>query len=159
MGDYVAKYTCGTCKEYEYKVQNEKGYCSYYREYYFHDDHCNHWTENDSYSSGSGGCFMTTACCEHMGLPDDCEELTTMRTFRDTYLLNNEVGTEMVKSYYKVAPQIVEKLNAREDNGVIYKEIYQKILRIVELIKASAREDAVAEYVKLLLFAQASSAC
>lgn len=82
-----------------------------------------------------------------------------MRTFRDTYLLNNEIGTEMVKSYYKVAPQIVERLNAREDSGVIYKEIYQKILKIVELIKASAKEDAVAEYVKLLLFAQSSSAC
>lgn len=158
MGDYVVKYTCGTCKEYEYKGQNEKGYCNRYRAYYYHDDHCSHWVEGDGYSSGSSGCFLTTACCDYMGLADDCVELTIMRKFRDNYLLHNEVGEEIVKSYYKVAPQIVEKINANNNKEQIYKEIYQKILKIVELVKTEANNEAVAEYVKLLLFAQNSCA-
>ena len=28
MGDYVSENTCGTCEYYEYKGQNEKGYCN-----------------------------------------------------------------------------------------------------------------------------------
>lgn len=147
---------CGTCKEYEYQGQNAKGYCNRYRAYYYHDDSCSHWEESDNYSSGSSGCFLTTACCEQMGLADDCEELTVMREFRDSYLLRNSVGEEIVKSYYKVAPQIVEKINARNDKEKIYKEMYQKIVKIVELIKAAEGDEAVAEYVKLLLFAQKS---
>lgn len=157
MGDYVAKYTCGTCVEYEYKGQNEKGYCNRYRAYYYHDDSCSHWKEGDNYSSGSGGCFITTACCEHMGLDDDCVELTTLRRFRDNYLLHNGVGKELTQSYYRIAPEFVEKINAREDKAIIYEEIYQKIMRIVNLINSSANEDAIVEYLKLLLFAQEKS--
>lgn len=157
MGDYVAKYTCGTCREYEYKGQYEKGYCSRYRAYYYHDDSCSNWAEGDGYSSGSSGCFLTTACCDYMGLADDCEELATMRQFRDDYLLHNSVGEEIVKSYYKVAPQIVEKINTQDNKEQIYKEIYNKIIKIVKLVKMSENDDAVAEYVKLLLYAQNSS--
>ena len=156
MGDYVARYTCGTCKEYEYAGQNQKGYCNRYRCYYYHDDSCSNWVEGDNVSSGSSGCFLTTACCEYMGLEDDCIELTTMRKFRDDYLLHNNVGAEIVKLYYKVAPQIVEGINAKEDKAQIYEEMYQKIVKIVDLVKASANDEAVAEYVKLLLFAQNS---
>ena len=33
-----------------------------------------------------GLCFITTAVCEELGKPDDCEELTAFRAFRDGYL-------------------------------------------------------------------------
>ena len=47
------------------------------------------------YESISGGfrkkflglCFITTAVCQELGKPDDCEELTAFRAFRDGYLL------------------------------------------------------------------------
>ena len=53
--------------------------------------------------SAGVGCFITTVCCEYKGLADDCEELTILRKFRDTY-----VPKQLVKEYYKIAPKIVE---------------------------------------------------
>ena len=32
------------------------------------------------------GCFITTACCEALGLDDDCFELRTLRRYRDQVL-------------------------------------------------------------------------
>ena len=48
------------------------------------------WSDN----GGSGGCYLTTACVVAKNLPDDCEELTALRNFRDTYLRNHENGEE-----------------------------------------------------------------
>lgn len=158
MGDYVEKYTCGTCKYYEYKGQYEKGYCSYYKTYYYHDDHCNHWEEADGNTSGSSGCYLTTACCEFMGLSDDCVELSTMRRFRDDYLLKTEVGYELVKMYYKLAPGIVARLNTHVKKEIVYQDIYQRILTIVELVDKKQMDQAITEYINLLLFTQRSVA-
>src|SRR6185295_8850185 len=33
-----------------------------------------------------GLCFITTACAQAQGLPDDCEELTVLRGLRDDYI-------------------------------------------------------------------------
>lgn len=156
MGDYVIKYTCGTCKYYEYAGQDNKGYCNYYRSYYYHNDSCNHWEENEGSSSGSSGCFLTTACCEYHGLPDDCEELSVMRKFRDDFLMKNQIGAELVHSYYKIAPEIVEKINEKENREDIYRELFNRIQNIVKLIKDSLTDEAVAEYVKMLMYAQKS---
>ena len=35
---------------------------------------------------GKKGCFITTACTEHMQLPDNCEILEKLRKYRDNYL-------------------------------------------------------------------------
>lgn len=153
MGEYVVKYTCGTCKYYEYAGQYTKGYCNWYKSYYDHTDSCNHWDENESYS-GSGGCFLTTACCEYKGLPDNCDELKIMRKFRDSYLQKTRLGRDLIQIYYRNAPAIVERIN-REDKKVreeIYESIYKEIEKIIETIKDSKNEDAVMAYVKLMLF-------
>ncbi len=34
-----------------------------------------------------GCCYISSACCQHLGLPDDCEELETLRGFRPTRLV------------------------------------------------------------------------
>ena len=56
------------------------------------------------------GCYLTTVCVEHKGLPDNCYELETLRNFRDNYLVSSEGGKEIVQHYYKVAPEMVQKL-------------------------------------------------
>jgi len=58
--------------------------------------------------SANGGisCFLTTAACEFMGLPDDCLELETLRQFRDEH-----VPKSLVDEYYQIAPAICQKLN------------------------------------------------
>jgi hypothetical protein len=55
-------------------------------------------------------CFITTACCSLIGLPDDCWELTTLRRFRDEYLGRRPEGEAQIRLYYEVAPAILEAM-------------------------------------------------
>ena len=90
--------------------------CSYYiwrSEYYctkkeerVDEDHYRIYCRDYSYSdcpiyksdSSSGGCYLTSACTAAMGLPDDCEELSILRRFRDEWLSKQPGGKETLKS-------------------------------------------------------------
>ncbi len=150
MADWVRENTCGTCKYYEYKGQYDKGYCSWYKSYYHHDDNCNHYEKSDAYSSGSSGCFLTTACCNYKGLPDDCIELETMRRLRDDYILKQPYGEEMIRDYYKEAPDIVARIMKSKDSETILESTYNSILNIVKLIDEEKKDTAVICYMMLL---------
>lgn len=150
MSDYVVKGTCGSCSYYEYAGQYQKGYCSYYRAYYFSDDSCNHWEDNGTFSSGSSGCFLTSACCKYKGLSDDCEELQVLRNFRDSYLREKAYGPELIKCYYEDAPEIVAAIDKSDKREEIYEEIYSKVLQIKEFIEEKKYEEAVVEYMFML---------
>lgn len=148
MADYVEKYTCGTCIEYEYAGKYTKGYCKRYGTYYHHDDSCSHWEENKeaTSSSSSGGCFLSTACCKYKGLDDSCNELVTLREFRDCYIRNQSYGERLIHSYYESAPAIVQAIEQRADKEQIYEFIYKEILKINSLISTNNFGDAVIEY-------------
>ena len=150
MGDWVRDNTCGTCSYFEYAGQYEKGYCSYYRSYYQHDDSCSHYEKSDAYSSGSSGCFLTTECCDFKGLPDNCRELETMRKFRDQYILKQSYGEEMIQGYYKEAPGIVEKIKKSDDSSSILEATYNSVLKIVDLVENEKNDEAVISYMLLL---------
>ncbi len=47
-----------------------------------------------------GGCFITTACCEVLGLDDDCFELRTLRRYRDQVLAARPGGDADIARYY-----------------------------------------------------------
>ena len=60
--------------------------------------------ENKSYDEGwnhaksqEGGCFLSAACVEHAGLSDGCRELTTLRSFRDGYVVLRRLSGESNK--------------------------------------------------------------
>lgn len=72
-------------------------------------------------------CFLTTACTKYKGLPDDCDELQKLRTFRDDYMLKRPEGKAMVKEYYRIAPAIVKKL-AIDKNEEVYDFIYDELV-------------------------------
>jgi hypothetical protein len=57
-----------------------------------------------------GGCFITTACCETLGLGDDCFELRALRRYRDEVLARRPGGTGDIATYYAVAPLILARL-------------------------------------------------
>jgi hypothetical protein len=57
-------------------------------------------------------CYLTTACCEHLGRPDACWELQTLRWYRDRILAMQADGTEALATYYRVAPAILAALPA-----------------------------------------------
>jgi hypothetical protein len=56
------------------------------------------------------GCFLTTACCEVLGLSDDCFELRTLRRYRDRVLIAMPGGQAALAAYYLAAPSILERL-------------------------------------------------
>ncbi len=56
------------------------------------------------------GCFLTTACCEILGLTDDCFELNALRHYRDRVLAAMPGGKDDIGLYYRVAPSILERL-------------------------------------------------
>ena len=56
------------------------------------------------------GCFITTACCETLGLADDCFELRTLRRYRDEVLAKRPAGVEQIAAYYRLAPLILARL-------------------------------------------------
>lgn len=80
-------------------------------------------------STPPGNCFITSAVCQSLGKPDDCYELTTFRAFRDNWLYKQPGGQELIKEYYRVAPQIVKNIDARMDKATIYTNILEHYLR------------------------------
>jgi hypothetical protein len=56
------------------------------------------------------GCFITTACCEALGLDDDCFELRTLRHYRDHVLAKRPGGAADIAAYYELAPLILARL-------------------------------------------------
>jgi len=74
------------------------------------------------------GCFISSACARAAGLPDDCDALQTLRTFRDEYLEAQGDGPELIAEYYRIAPRIVSAINASPDAASIYRDLYQRLV-------------------------------
>ena len=100
--------------------------------------------------TSSSPCFITTACVEMAGLPNDCKELEAMRFLRDEYLLKSEGGRKMIKEYYEIAPHIVKSINKNERKEEIYDWIYEKIKHIVKVIENGDFEKAIKNYRKMV---------
>lgn len=80
-------------------------------------------------AANSGGCYFTTAICEHWKMADDCDMLETMRKFRDEILLKNPETEALVQEYYERAPAIVEKINAMENADEVWEYVGQAYLK------------------------------
>ncbi|HLO22998.1 MAG TPA: CFI-box-CTERM domain-containing protein [Methyloceanibacter sp.] len=64
-------------------------------------------------TSPEGGCFITTACCETLGLDDDCFELAALRRYRDQVLAKRPGGKADIARYYELAPLILARIPER----------------------------------------------
>lgn len=93
---------------------------------------------------------MTTACCEYKGLGDDCYELQTLRNLRDEYISKQPYGEELIKNYYKEAPEIVIKIKKSKDKDTLLENIYQKIMDIIASIESGKKDEAIIKYMMLL---------
>ena len=132
--------TCGKCKRKFYKEDYENKSCP----------HCGHVAKKEN-SSGGKPCFITTACVEAAGLPDNCTELETMRYLRDEYLAKSDEGKRLIQEYYEIAPSIVEKIRREENSDEIFSAIFNSIREIVSLIKTGDLESATAHYKEMVL--------
>lgn len=84
-----------------------------------------HGPDKSDISSGSGGCYLTSACMRYFqnDFDDKCYELTVLRWFRDNF-----VSQEDIKHYYTIAPVIVEAINQEEKSDTIYNYIYDNVV-------------------------------
>lgn len=98
-----------------------------------------------------GGCFLTTACVDAMGMADDCWVLETARKFRDTFMTETPEKAREIREYYEIAPQVVEGINKRSDAKKIWKRFFWgDIIPFVESINKSELEKAHELYKKLI---------
>ena len=70
-------------------------------------------------------CFITTAVCQQAGKPDDCDELTAFRCFRDGYLRACADGPALIDRYYDIAPGIVLRIEQSAQRDAAYDRIRQ----------------------------------
>ena len=113
------------------KDVNEDTYDKYCKNYDYGD--CPIYKGNDT-----SGCFLTSACVEAKGLPDDCYELTTLRKFRDEFLAKQECGKCEIEHYYHVAPAIVDRINASKDSIAVFERIYDElVVPCIKMIEGS----------------------
>lgn len=110
-----------------------------------------------SYESIKGGfkkgffCYITTAVCRSLGKPDDCYELTTLRNYRDTYLLGSGGSTDIVNEYYNIAPTIVKRIDRQENADEIYCAIWKEYLRpCIQMIEQGEYEDCRTRYIEMV---------
>lgn len=108
-------------------------------------------TELEGENKSDDGCFITTAVCDSLNKPDDCDELMTIRWLRDR--LRNE-DTDMgalIEEYYRVAPLIVKKINSASDAPLIYRRLWDNsISKIYKDIKQKAYHEAKLRYISML---------
>ncbi len=146
----------GTCLTCSHSYTNDWGllYCSHCTE----DRRvspkatCNHWTPRLTNDGYTGKCFLTSACVSYLGKPDDCYELTVLRSFRDGYLSESDEGKELIKEYYAIAPSIVEKINSSQQKEALYAYIYENIKNCIFFIENGENENALERYKNMVLY-------
>lgn len=123
------------------KDVNEDTYYRHCRGYDYSD--CPIYKQRDA----EGGCFLTSACVNAKGLPDNCRELMVLRAFRDTYMREIPGGYEDICEYYHIAPIIVERIRQRPDAYKVFEQIYNElVLPCVILIDTGKNKEAYVEY-------------
>ena len=102
-------------------------------------------------SSGSSGCFLTSACVDYLGKEDDCTELIALRKFRDEYMKNTEEGIALIKEYYDIAPQIVDHIDSSSQKANYYEYIYGVICECMGLLQAGDNAAVLDSYKNMVL--------
>ena len=95
-------------------------------------------------------CFLTNACVKFLGKADDCEELEKLRAFRDNYMMRTHEGEMLVEEYYKIAPQIVEKIEASSKREAYYDYILSVINKCIGLIDKGKLEETQNCYTEMV---------
>lgn len=100
-------------------------------------------------STSDDGCFITTATCRSECRPDNCEELTAFRKYRDETLSLTDEGKALIAEYYRIAPSIVERISEEDNSEEIYSFLYSEyILPGYELLQQGRGEEAKKLYAK-----------
>lgn len=92
-------------------------------------------------------CFISTAVCGALGKPDDCEELKTLRWYRDHVLIGLPGGPQAIRVYECIAPDVVVAIEGRTDAKLRYAHIYQTLVApALVAIRSGQYQDAFRLY-------------
>jgi hypothetical protein len=106
-----------------------------------------------SASSGGGFCYITTAVCSTLGLPDDCYTLRMLRRFRDTYMQATEIRRDFIARYYRTAPALIEKMRALPDGSSYIARLYERFILPCCLALDQERPDRAFKLYRQMLYA------
>lgn len=140
---------CGDCIHLNTTIKregiilNDSFYCEYLKRFVRRTGSCSYFEQRPEYSAG---CYLTAACVDYFGKPDDCYELTMLRRFRDDYLKKTEEGKALVEEYYRIAPQIVDKINASGKQKEYYEYIYGVVTECVACLEKGEPSGALSRY-------------
>ena len=96
-------------------------------------------------NSGSRCCYLSTAACRVIGLPDDCVDLQRLRWVRDEVLVNMPQGAAEVDEYYSIAPGVVKLIDQQDNARAVYRKIYEQRVRPASLAVARGDYEAAHE--------------
>ena len=100
----------------------------------------------------SSGCFITSAVCTALQKPDDCEELMTLRAYRDSIKSSDAAVSMLIDEYYRIAPQIVANIDKDAKASDIYRSLWEnEICETYRLVKEGKYEEATKCYVKMTI--------
>ena len=98
------------------------------------------------------GCFITSAVCNYLNKGDDCFILKTFRKFRDNWLFHEKDGLELIETYYREAPSIVEWIDSQQNREYIYNNINKDyLLPCYRAIKQQRYDEAKERYIDMVL--------
>lgn len=141
---------CGGCIDYDYQGDNVKGYCSWYKCYYYPGDTCDHQRPRES----SNSCYITTMICNVLGYEDDCSTLNTLRDFRDHFLQKDSKYSELLMEYDSIGPTIaycIQKEYQETKEKKMWIQFYNFYLSpTANLIREKNYEEAISRYKEMV---------
>ena len=118
-----------------------------------YDSRQSYTTRTESYEDHSSGgfCVITTAVCTTLGKPDDCDELMTMRAYRDAAAERNPLVATLIEEYYRLAPLLIERIDRCDDRLSEYERLWNDyIVETYRLIKAGDARAATFKYIDMV---------
>ena len=136
--------------------------CEFIKE---HCPHCSkptqHWFDENrgwvcvSCNRTGSECFISTSICRTLNLADECYQLQVLRNFRDTHLRQSKKGKLLIKDYYRIAPNIVRKIEQLPNKEVFYRNLYETYLsKTITLIEKGRKREAIECYIGMVEFIQ-----
>jgi hypothetical protein len=86
-----------------------------------------------------------------MGKPDHCEELQTLRRFRDEWLAFQPGGQALIERYYEIAPGIVRRLKSSPLYAHYCEALWQEYLApCLDMIRRGEPEACKQRYTEMV---------
>lgn len=143
---------CGGCTYFDFQGDCSKGYCSWYRTYYYPGDSCSHQNPREI----SSGCYITTIICDVLGYADDCSVLDTLRSFRDNVMQKDSKYSDLLLEYDTLGPDIayfIKKEYEENNDREIWTQFYNFYLQPTANYVSDGKFDAAVNRYKEMVTA------